>query len=359
MEKSGRVAVSAPLLRARVEELAARFADRLEETADDVRARTSDRAVRRRALAFKVEAVPAVYSAAYHADPLTAVVDVWALSFQVAQYVDQGTGRNAFGSGQDQVREVTRDLIAETDAVVRGIVRRPEDFDQVRATVEGWAKQHPVRHTLLARPPMIEFAARLRTEQQDAFGAVGAATETLETVSERLNRYAAGLPKLARWQAELLVSEQAEEHDVEAALRDVGALGDAARRANRLMDGVAESPVRELLADERRGVLDAVDRQRLQTLQYMTAERVALVGALREERLATLATLRQERVESLQEVDAIKTRAVASAVAGMKELVDYALWRLAALLLLFMLLAAPLALFGYRLAARRPGPTPS
>jgi hypothetical protein len=188
---------------------------------------------------------------------------------------------------------------------------------------------------------------------------VGAATETLETVSERLNRYAAGLPKLARWQAELLVSEQAEEHDVEAALRDVGALGDAARRANRLMDGVAESPVRELLADERRGVLDAVDRQRLQTLQYMTAERVALVGALREERLATLATLRQERVESLQEVDAIKTRAVASAVAGMKELVDYALWRLAALLLLFMLLAAPLALFGYRLAARRPGPTPS
>jgi len=48
----------------------------------------------------------------------------------------------------------------------------------------------------------------------------------------------------------------------------------------------------------------------------------------------TLAALRQERIEALQEADAIKTRAVATAVAGLKEIVDYAIWRLAALLLI-------------------------
>ena len=124
--------------------------------------------------------------------------------------------------------------------------------------------------------------------------------------------------------------------------------------------GGTGSPLRELLAGERRIVLEAVDGQRRETLDYLTAERLTVLAALREERVATLVALRQERIETLLEVDAIKSRAVESAVAGLRDLVDYLLWRLAALLLALLVAAAPLAVVGYRLTVgRRDGPAQS
>jgi hypothetical protein len=99
-----------------------------------------------------------------------------------------------------------------------------------------------------------------------------------------------------------------------------------------------------------------VNAQRLATLEYATSERLAILAALREERIAMVAALRQERIEGLLEVDAIKTRAVETAVAGLKEVVDHAMWRLAALLLFFLVAAAALGTISYRLTARRHRP---
>jgi len=65
-----------------------------------------------------------------------------------------------------------------------------------------------------------------------------------------------------------------------------------------------------------------VNTQRLETLAYTTAERTAVLAAVRDERLAFAAALRQERIATLAEVDAIKSRAVDSAIAGLRGLVD-------------------------------------
>src|SRR5262245_15617680 len=70
MEKTGAVGVSAAVLRARVDDLAERLAGRIEETCDRIRSEARDPAVRRRALTAKIEAVPALYSAAFRVDPL-------------------------------------------------------------------------------------------------------------------------------------------------------------------------------------------------------------------------------------------------------------------------------------------------
>src|SRR5262245_39931067 len=65
MEGTGKVSVSAAVLRARVNDLAERFAGRIELTADRISGATSDAALRRRALVLKVDAIPAVYTAAF------------------------------------------------------------------------------------------------------------------------------------------------------------------------------------------------------------------------------------------------------------------------------------------------------
>src|SRR5262245_8830963 len=96
MEQTHKVSVTANVLRVRVNDLVERFAGRIEDTADRIGAETDDDALRRRALALKVDAIPAVYAAGFRADPLAAAVDVWAFAFQFRQYVETGAGRNAF-----------------------------------------------------------------------------------------------------------------------------------------------------------------------------------------------------------------------------------------------------------------------
>jgi hypothetical protein len=152
MERSGKVSISAAELRARVDILANHFADQLEQTADRIRAEAPDRGVRRRALAFKVDVVPAIYTAAYHVDPMMAAVDVWAFSLQLRQYLDEGSGREAFGRCQSIAREDALALVAEAERLVEGIASRPEEFGRERAKVEAWVAAHPVRYTFASRP---------------------------------------------------------------------------------------------------------------------------------------------------------------------------------------------------------------
>ena len=230
MEKSGTVKVSAAELRAVVNDLADSLTSRIEETADRIRAETDDRRVRRRAIAFKAGGIPAVYTAAYRADPLAAAVDVWAFAFQAVHLVEDGALREAYGAQQALAREGARGCLADADAAIQRILTRPGDFAWHRERIERWARQHPIEHTVTSRPSIAAFAAELRAEGRDAFVAVGAVSDTIENLSERLNTYAAQLPKQARWQAELLVSDMTGEHDVEGAFADIHALGEVARR---------------------------------------------------------------------------------------------------------------------------------
>lgn len=366
MEKAGGVSVSAAVLRARVNDLANRMAGRIEYTADRIREGTQDRAVRRRALGVKVNTMPAVYTAAFRADPLESAVDVWALAFQVAQYVGDGEGRDAFGPQQPLAREAARALLADADALIRSITTGPEAFASARARVERWAMTHPVEQALASRASIAPYMAELRSGERDAFVAVGEVSETIESLSQRVNTYAAVLPRQARWQAEILLADTTGDHDLETALGDIHAVGTTARTANELLGdvprllGAEGSPVREMLAAERRAVLEGVNGQRVQTLEYLTAERLAVLAAAREERIALEAALHQERIETLKEADAIKSRAVESALVGLRDLFDYALWRVAALFMFFMLSAATLGVVGYwlTLGRRRNAVTP-
>ena len=355
MEQSRKVSVSAAVLRARVNDLVERFAGRIELTADRIGAEADDDALRRRALVLKVDAIPAVYTAGFRGDPLAAAVDVWGFAFQFGQYMEKGAGQNAFGPQQRLIQECARDLLADADAVIKAIAIRPEHFDQARARVAGWAMTHPVEYAFSSRASGSALVAELQSDNRDVFLDVGAVSDVIENLSERLNTYAAQLPKQARWQAEILITGMADGLGVEGALGDVHDVGTAARRASDLLSEVPGllGAERDILAAERRTILADVNSQRGQTLEYMTAERLAVLAAAREEWIALVSALRQERIETLIEVDAIKTRTVDSALAGFKDLVDYTVWRVALLSVSLTLAAAAIGVFAYRVAAGR------
>jgi hypothetical protein len=355
MKQTGTVSVSAAVLRVGVNDLVDRFAGRIEQSADRIVEQAETDAVRRRALALKLDAIPVVYTAGYRADPLSAAIDVWVLAFQFRQYVETGAGQTAFGPQQPLLRETARDQLADVDAVMRTIAIRPEHFDRARPQVEQWAAGHPIEHSFAGRTSGASLLTSLRSDDKDAFLVVGEVSDTLENVSERLNTYAVHLPKQARWQAELLAVEMTTGPPLARTFADVRDVGTAARHATGVLEGIPAllDAQRGLLAFERRAVLDGVDGQRRQTLalltEYVTAERLALVTAVRDERLATIAAVQQERLATIAAVDTMRKVTLDSSLAGLRELVDYTIWRVAMLVAGLMILGLVLGVVAVRL----------
>ena len=136
-------------------------------------------------------------------------------------------------------------------------------------------RRHPIAHTFAGRTSGASLLTSLRSGDKDAFLVVGEVSDTLENVSERLNTYAAHLPKQARWQAELLATEMTTGLRLDRTLDDVHDLGTVARQASGVLEGIPAllDAEREILAAERRAVLAGVDGQRLQTLAVLTGVR--------------------------------------------------------------------------------------
>jgi hypothetical protein len=356
MEKAGTVSVSAAVLRVGVNDLVDRFAGRIEQSADRIVEEADTAAVRQRALALKANAIPMVYTAGYRADPLSAAIDVWVLAFQFREYVESAAGHAAFGPQQRVLHDTAGEQLADVDAVMRTIAIKPEHFDRARPQVEQWATGHPIAQAFAGRSSGASLLTSLKSEQ-DVFLVVGSLSDTLENVSERLNTYAAQLPKQARWQAELLASQMTTGLKLDQAVADFHDVATAARHATGVLDGIPAliDLEREILATERRAVLAGVDGQRVQTLavltDYVTSERLALVAAVREERLATIAAVDHERLATIAAVETMRKLTVDSSLNGLRDLVDYTIWRLAMLIAALMLLAAVLGVVAVRLTS--------
>ncbi|MCL7991619.1 MAG: hypothetical protein M8840_10795, partial [marine benthic group bacterium] len=75
----------------------ARIMGAVEVTADSIIKATSDPDVRRNALAWKANAIPAIQTTTHHPDPLISFVDGWVLALMMADYFETGRGRDQFG----------------------------------------------------------------------------------------------------------------------------------------------------------------------------------------------------------------------------------------------------------------------
>jgi hypothetical protein len=72
----------------------------IEAAADRIRAKSSDPDVRRRALLWKADGVPALFAAALRPDPLAGALDLWLLVEQMDQCFREGAWKDAFGASR-------------------------------------------------------------------------------------------------------------------------------------------------------------------------------------------------------------------------------------------------------------------
>ena len=163
MSKVGKTQMTAVELRSRVNELAVRIPGIIEKAADAIRETSTDPQVRRRALVWKIDAVPAVQRVLLQSDPWAAIVDGWVLGFQMLHYYAEEGGAALFGSSQSLAVQACRQSLAELDEVVNLVVQMSEIIPQARRNTEEWARQHPLEGNYFTRESVASDLERLVT----------------------------------------------------------------------------------------------------------------------------------------------------------------------------------------------------
>jgi hypothetical protein len=358
-QRTGKAAVSAAELRIRLYETADRFGGTLENAADEIRSRSSDPAVRRRAALWKADGILALYAAAFRPDPLAGGLDLWVLVVQMNLYFNEGAGKGAFGAEQSIAIAAIKQMRTSVEQTAALVSLGPEQLARTRAEVEEFARAHPIEGSFAGRATAAgELAKFFDQESLGAFEAVGQAVDTLADLSLRLGSYSTLLPKEIRWQGELLAGEVTGRENLRLTLEDLDEVGKAARRADEVLSDVpgtvraASGPIGELLDEQRRELLAAIEPQRVALTDFLTAERQAATDAIQQERKAAFESLGRERAAAFQEIDAISKRSLDAAAQRARSVVDYVFWRI----LILLAVSAVIALAAHRLAR---GPRPA
>ena len=108
-------------MRLRIRALVEPYSGSIVESADRISAGTTNRAIRREALLWKIEAVPALREALFRPNPLVALGDTWVLIWQMTDYFEKGRGKQALGAASPIAAATCRYL--ESELAERGRIR--------------------------------------------------------------------------------------------------------------------------------------------------------------------------------------------------------------------------------------------
>jgi hypothetical protein len=123
--------------------------------------------------------------------------------------------------------------------------------------------------------------------------------ESLGDLTDRLDSYNTYLPKQARWQAELMLSDVARSPGVSSALSNAATLTDALAKTSNSMEQMPE-----LVGQTRAAVMADVDRQRLAAQSFVQEEREQIFNALARERVALTTDINRQRAVATADMQA-------------------------------------------------------
>jgi hypothetical protein len=301
VNRSKKIQTSAIELTARNQSVLALYSSEIEGAADKVILESPSPAARRQALMWKSEAIPVLQTSLLNTDPVVAVFDTWAFVFQMTAYIDQPAVKNQFGALQPVFTDTFKRMDGEMEQLV--LTAAPSaDIPHLRQKIGAWAAAHPIQAGLAGRRSAdAELIEQADQSDLGALGSLKALQEGLGDITARLDSYNTYLPKQARWQAELLLSDATHDPEVNAAAVNFAVVSRALEKTSNTvehMPELADQARAALLADvegQRLAAQSFLRAERLQTLDSLTQQRIDAVADLRGERLAATADLRGER----------------------------------------------------------------
>jgi hypothetical protein len=260
---------TAPVLSSRNQSLLAQYSAEIEAAADRIISESSSPAAQRQALVWKSEAVPVMQSCLLNTDPIAAVLDTWAFIFQMTAYMERPALKQKLGESYPVVAETLRNMEAEMEQLV--LLGAPTaNVTDLRQRVCAWAEAHPIQDSLAGRqsvdPDVIQ---KVGQSDLGMTASIKTLAEGLGDFTARLDFYNVYLPKQARWQAQLLLTDFTHDPQISTALSNISALSNTAEEASSSIDRMPG-----LIDQTREAVKADVEGQRLFAQAFFQDERL-------------------------------------------------------------------------------------
>jgi hypothetical protein len=344
------------------------FTGDIEQSADEIIARTKDLSIKRAAIRWKIEAVPALRTALFQPNPFTAVLDTWSLLYQMANYFESGPGRVELGSAATIAVDTCMRMEDRFDQIV-STFPYSHNVTKVRTAAEKWAIDHPIRYAIRDRESTL---SRVSQKDVGVNWTAADAIDEVEVTADDLNReiqiYSDHLFRQASWEAELVELDLPTEEALplaervvksgERAVNTLDALAPTVKTAANAAANAADaattlaSNVSPLVTSERKAAVEAINQDLRNILTFLQGERIASLEQIDRERIAVVQTVDAERratTAELREIATTERAALSREIeqSGLK-MVDHAAWRvfqLAVVTLGSLFLGAVLFLF--------------
>ena len=345
--KSPEKPLSARDLNARLltHEYSAHFIAAVEQSADQIAAASADPAVRMNALRWKIAASAKSERAASQVVPMMGLLDTWAMSVQMQQYLAEGAGRAVFAAQQPLAVSLAEQLAAQAQDLARQLTTADE-FDHDRRFVDDYARAHPLESLQFARASIMDLWSQDSGVQVRLVDTLGTVPEALANAGDLVRMYGDTGPSQITWNAQLAVLESGlSAGDLQAGLRRLD-------EHLATLSGVAEqSPA--LVRSVVRDVDTRFNASFAEMIGALHTEGRTLSGSMSGERQATMQALDVERAAVSADAAHIASQVIAEAGEQARRLLREALLIVIAMAL--VLLALPFAA-GYLVGRARRGP---
>jgi hypothetical protein len=309
-------------------EFSGRFTVAVERTADEIAAATDDPVVRLNALRWKIATSSASRRAASQMAPMPSLLDTWAFTVQMNEFLDSGNGKSLFAAGQPRAVALSADLAQEAEEVARRVTEAGE-FEHDRGFVKEYAHAHPIESLDFVRASLLDIWTRDAGAKTRLVDSLGTIPEALAEAGDLLRMYGDTAPSQMLWRAQLAAQESGiSSKDVQTALQR---LDERLARLSVMADATPEL-VHGVVSDVRK----QFDLSLGEMMGAMHTEGLALSATVSAERQATMSAVDGERAAVAADAARIARQVISDAGDEVRRLVREALLLVIALALVIL-----------------------
>jgi hypothetical protein len=271
-------------------EYSAHFIAVVEQTADEISAATQDPVVRRNALRWKIIATEQSERAASQMIPMMGLLDAWALSLQMQQYLTDGAGRALFASQQPLAVTVAGTLAEQAQELARRLTAADE-FKHDQQFIDDYASARPLASLEFVRASIVDLWTQDSGAQVRLVDSLGTVPEALANAGDLVRMYGDTGPSQLLWRAQLAAQDSGlSGRDLQTALQRLdermAVLSVMADETPKLVNRVVRDvgtrfnaswiEIMGALHTEGRTLSDSVSDQRHAAVEALDAERAAV-----------------------------------------------------------------------------------
>jgi hypothetical protein len=289
------------------------YVTRIEHTADSIVSVSGDHNIDEAAIQWKIYSIGAAQRSTFLRDPVISSIDLRVLLNQMSAYFEYGLGSDRFGPYTSVALKCSRSLEVEMRTQVMSIVAESVDLFEKTQLVQLYVKEHPIQDHYFTRESTVPFFEDLmKNEGIKLRQLADNISENLYDMSDRLNIYTELMPKMIRWEMELMMLKMWDHQEIAGKYEKIESIMDTLTHT--MVNGPAwtDSLIAVLFAEvelEREVLLTELENQRLAMEAFASNERTIILEAIKAERSIVLEEIdeltRSTMKEGSQEVQKI------------------------------------------------------